>query len=133
MPEFILDHGSVEGSRTFASLDEFTQAYVEAMFFTSTGTRDDEDLEHASFDELAPETLAKIIHDCELFQKDNADLIDHEWSQAGHDFWLTRNHHGAGFWDGDWEEPDATALTHASHGYSAIDLYRGDDGRLYLM
>ncbi len=23
-------------------------------------------------------------------------------TQAGHDFWLTQNDHGAGFWDGDW-------------------------------
>lgn len=23
-------------------------------------------------------------------------------SRAGHDLWLTRNRHGAGFWDGDW-------------------------------
>ena len=26
---------------------------------------------------------------------------------AGHDFWLTRNGHGAGFWDGDWIAPVA--------------------------
>lgn len=133
MPEFILDHGSAEGSRAFASLDEFTQAYVEAMFFTSSGYEEDGDLQDASFGELAPETLAKIIHDCELFQKDNADLIGDEWSQAGHDFWLTRNHHGAGFWDGDWEEPEATALTDAAHGYGSIGLCRGDDGRPYVM
>lgn len=133
MPKFILDHGSPEGLQAFADLDEFTQAYVEALFFTSTGSRDDEDLEHASFDELAPKTLAKIIHDCALFQKDNEHLCSGDWSGAGHDFWLTRNHHGAGFWDGDWEEPEATALTDASHGYRSIDLYRGDDGRLYLM
>ena len=24
--------------------------------------------------------------------------------RIGHDFWLTRNGHGAGFWDGDWDE-----------------------------
>lgn len=25
---------------------------------------------------------------------------------AGHDLWLTRNGHGAGFWDGDWRDHD---------------------------
>jgi len=34
-------------------------------------------------------------------------------AQAGHDFWLTRNGHGAGFWDGDWPET-GDALTEAS-------------------
>ena len=31
-------------------------------------------------------------------------------SQAGHDSWLTSQGHGAGFWDGDWQEPQATKL-----------------------
>ena len=26
--------------------------------------------------------------------------------RIGHDFWLTRNGHGAGFWDGDWDDAD---------------------------
>lgn len=26
-----------------------------------------------------------------------------ECERIGHDFWLTRNGHGAGFWDGDWK------------------------------
>lgn len=34
-----------------------------------------------------------------------------EESDIGHDFWLTRNGHGAGFWDGDVPEPLATQLT----------------------
>lgn len=31
-----------------------------------------------------------------------------EWTDTiGHDFWLTRNDHGAGFWDGDYVEGQA--------------------------
>jgi hypothetical protein len=37
MPEFILDHGSPEAAKQFKALDAFTQSYIEAMFFTSTG------------------------------------------------------------------------------------------------
>jgi hypothetical protein len=33
---------------------------------------------------------------------------------AGHDFWLTSQGHGCGFWAGDWIEPVATTLTEAS-------------------
>jgi|TARA_R110000744_G_scaffold366338_1_gene475354 hypothetical protein len=29
-----------------------------------------------------------------------------ECERIGHDFWLTRNGHGAGFWDGDWNDAD---------------------------
>jgi len=45
------------------------------------------------------------VEECRRFQEENAaDLAayDHpQWSAAelgGHDFWLTRNGHGAGFW-----------------------------------
>ena len=52
---------------------------------------------------------------------------------AGHDFWLTRCGHGAGFWDGDRPEPAATVLTKASKAYGEVDLYIGDDGKVYAM
>lgn len=33
------------------------------------------------------------------------------WDHAAHDWILTRNGHGCGFWDGDWVEPFASKLT----------------------
>ena len=47
--------------------------------------------------------------------------------QFGHDLWLTRQGHGAGFWDGDWREPEATALTEyaRSIGDIVIEYDRG--------
>ena len=36
-------------------------------------------------------------------------LTDDELARAGTDFWLTRNGHGAGFWDGDWDYSGLTA------------------------
>lgn len=36
---------------------------------------------------------------------------------AGNDFWLTNQHHGAGFWDGDWEEATGDALTELSQKF----------------
>ena len=41
---------------------------------------------------------------------------------AGHDFWLTRNGHGAGFWDRGLGEL-GQRLTDASKVYGGIDLY----------
>jgi len=77
--------------------------------------------------------------DCAKFQADNAEILagvdipaarDLE-NRAGHDFWLTRNHHGAGFWDGDYQEPEATILTNASHAFGEFNLYIGDDGKVH--
>jgi hypothetical protein len=52
-------------------------------------------------------------------------------AQIGHDFWLTRNRHGAGFWDrglGDLGDK----LTAAAHTYGESNLYVGDDGQVYV-
>ncbi len=94
-----------------------------------------------SVDDLAPETLARVVADCERFQRENAESLTEadwrvsgDWSvseQAGHDFWLTRKGHGCGFWDGDWTEPTATKLTDASKTFGEMNLYVGDDGRIY--
>lgn len=136
MAEFILDYGSPDGTRVYHNLDSFTQGYIQAMFFTDTGTGDDEDLEDANFTELAPDTLAKVIADCERFQRVTVGLFLHMnpemEMEAGRDFWFTRNGHGVGFWDGDWSEDVAETLTATSKTFRSLDLYRGDDGQLYL-
>lgn len=130
MPQFTLDHGSAIASDHFHSLDAFTQAYIEAMFFTSTGV-DDGDLRDMTLANLADETWRRIEDDCTKFQAANPYVLT-DLEQAGHDFWLTRNGHGAGFWDGDWPEPQATELTDAAKMFGMSDLYLGDDGLLYL-
>lgn len=49
---------------------------------------------------------------------------------AGHDFLLTRNGHGAGFWDrGAGVAGDE--LSHAARAEGPVSLYVGDDGGLY--
>jgi hypothetical protein len=141
MPEFILDHGSPETSRAFASLDAFTQGYIEALFFTSTGTGDDGDLADATLAELAPETLDRIKADCARFQAmrpvdldeacDEGRIDGYGMTEAGRDFLYTRNGHGCGFWEQDGAAWDS--LDRAAKGFSQVDLYRGDDGLLYLM
>jgi hypothetical protein len=53
-----------------------------------------------------------------------------EFEQLEHDFILTVNGHGAGFWDGDWQSGDV--LTKICHDYfSELEIYLADDGLLY--
>ena len=127
------------------NLDAFTRAYIQTALWSSTdddGTPLDQDYDEG---DLAPETLARIVTDCARFQKEQAATIAaaidtgevrcgpdfDETERAGHDFWLTRNGHGAGFWDGAWPEPYATTLTNAAHAFGSFDLYVGDDGLIY--
>ena len=46
-----------------------------------------------------------------------------------HDFCLTANGHGAGFWDGDYKH--GYALTELCRPYH-YDAYVGDDGLVYI-
>lgn len=137
MPEHEMPFAGNADCDAFSDLPEFVQGYIHAIFFTECHG-DNPEIQDATFADLAPETLAKCIRDCELFQKDNAPELEdaHETNgydaeRAGTDFWFTRNHHGAGFWDRGLGAA-GNALTQAAHGYSSIDLYRGDDGKLYL-
>jgi hypothetical protein len=126
------------------ALDDFTQAFFEtALWSTNDESNDaggDPLDENYSIDDIDPASLAGLAAECARFQEENAaDLaVEHDFGpdfssegRAGHDFWLTRCGHGAGFWDGDWPEPQATRLTEASEKYGNVDLYVGDDGVIY--
>lgn len=55
-----------------------------------------------------------------------------EWDYAAHDFILTRNHHGAGFWDGDWHAPWGDKLTTLAHSFPSIEVYLDDNNILQM-
>jgi hypothetical protein len=53
------------------------------------------------------------------------------WERLVVDVYLTRNGHGAGFWDGDWPV-SGEFLTAASKMLGESTPYRGDDGLTYF-
>ena len=120
-------------------MDKFTQAYMEAALWTSTDESTPQGGEpmdrNYSIDDIAEETRERMQRDCTAFQNANVipeyhhgECTDEE--MAGHDFWLTRNGHGAGFWDRGLGEI-GERLTEASKGYGEFSLYVSDDGKIY--
>jgi len=117
----------------------FRRAYFEAALFSSTddeGRPLDKDYSIRDFD---AETMRRMIEDCERFESQVGDLLvaenltyqGYDPEQAGgHDFWLTRNRHGAGFKDGHWVRDVAEKLTAAAHAFGEFDLFVGDDGKI---
>ena len=115
--------------------DAFTLAYMEAMLWAETDDNGDSLSSNYGISDFAGETLAQIIIDCTHFQREaelDKRFDDRQIEMAGHDFWLTRAGHGAGFWDGDWPEPFDILLTNLSEKFGEQDIYVGDDGELYL-
>ena len=120
------------------ALDAFTRAYIECALWSSMDNSNEQgggplDLNYDITD-IAPETLACMAADCADFQASNAEhLADYPDENAGHDFWLTRNGHGCGFWENDFSTPEhCEALTAAAKARGSCDLYVGDDGKIYL-
>lgn len=114
MPQFHLE-GPPRG------LDPFTLAYVTAMFWTATDDDDSPDgrreiRQSATTANLTAKSLVAIKRDCDDFRAKSGALLEGaSEEQAGHDFWLTREGHGAGFWDRDADtypnDPKGKALT----------------------
>ncbi len=114
----------------------FFDAYITCALWSSADPETDESYEGCT---VAPESLEALKEDCEDFLEVNYDLlfrhafcdISGVLTRAGHDFWLTRNRHGAGFWDGDWGD-FGTLLTERSQVYGSVDVGLGDDGLVHF-
>ncbi len=116
-------------------MDEFTKHYLIAALWSSHDDADESGGEpmdaNYGLEDIAEEVVAAAQADCDRFRKLAGDMLDAGTeAAAAHDFWLTRNGHGAGFWDGDWPE-HGDALTAICETFGEVDLYIGDDGRVY--
>lgn len=94
--------------------------------------------DHLGLHDIADETIAAAKAECTAFQETNRTMLDRATEEQGrddashgHDFWLTRNRHGAGFWDRGYSAEVSNALTNAAHAEGETDWYIGDDGRVY--
>ncbi len=117
------------------NLETVLAAYIECALWSSTDNADESGGapldDNYGPEDIAPETLAEMREDCDDFIASAGKLGADDWSdgQFGHDFWLTRNGHGAGFWDRGYADGDA--LTDLARPYGSVDLYVGDDGLIY--
>lgn len=111
-------------------MDNFTRGYIDCALWSSN---DDKGTPLDEIDvELSANARASIIAECAEFQRENAALLEEARADGrgdeflGHDFWLTRNRHGAGYWDGRVSEALGKALTDAAHRAGERTLYISD-------
>lgn len=112
----------------------FIAAYIEAALFTEINEAGEPLDGFVDEEDLAPEAVTAITEICDDFLKHNMATLEQasiNAHQAGIDFLLTRNRHGAGFWDRGLGEV-GKALTEASHPYGETHFYIGDDGLVYV-
>jgi hypothetical protein len=116
-------------------MNKILNAYLECALWSSIG--DDcepldknHTIESFSFD-------AKIKANCDIRNfLEFLEMREIDWrenwseEQFGHDFWLTRNGHGAGFWDRGF--PLGNTLKDCAKAFGSSDCYVGDDGKVDL-
>ena len=126
------------------NLKQFTTGYINAALWSSVDENGEPlDTIHAPED-LPDQTRQAMESDCRKFFEENNNAlweyreqraipIAADYSEAecaGHDFWLTRCGHGAGFWDRGMGEL-GDKLSDAATAFGSVDLYVGDDGKVY--
>jgi hypothetical protein len=120
-----------------AKVDSFVRQYLETALWSSTDESRDEGGDplddNYTIADIAPESVERAVKDCEAFRRDNAaDLAGIDDESAGHDFWLTRNRHGAGFWDRGYPDGLGKRLTDSAHAFGEVHPMLGDDGRIHF-
>lgn len=131
-------------------VEDFVSAYIVcALWASNDNDRDPEGLGEpmdANYgpEDLTDEATAAMRADCVSFIAANfGDLMvtadypqawpDGDWTPGGangHDLWLTRNHHGAGFWDRGYPKDAADRLTAAAHAMGEAGIW-GDGEKVH--
>ena len=113
---------------------EFVDAYLEAALWSTLddhGIPFDKDFSIKDFSDKA---VQKAVDDSNSFIKKNKKDLKASggnMEQHGHDFWLTRNGHGAGFWDRGYGKV-GYRLTDAAHKYGELNIEKDAHGELHF-
>lgn len=114
--------------------EEVANAYKTAALWATTGD-DEEPLDaEYSIDQISEESNEEIAKDVvEFWERAKAEGLTEHWTpgQFGHDFYLTRAGHGAGFWDRGFGYA-GERLTEMAKSYKEKTPIVGDDGSIYF-
>jgi hypothetical protein len=122
------------------SLESFVQGFCECALWLGKHYANEQEIEDGgganlddefSVSDIPESVMKEIRSDCEGFYDNHAELWGDEVddSQAGHDFFLTRNRHGTGFWDRGVDNGDE--LTKAAHVYGSFSLEKHGDEEIH--
>ena len=124
-----------------ADIEDMVAGYIECAVWAGLDWSDMDESdnprhldENYGADDVAPEALATIRDECAQFVDECSDDLaatGADMGQHGHDFYLTRNGHGAGFWDRGYGDA-GDRLSDAAKAWGTSELYAGDDGALYV-
>ena len=98
--------------------------HFEYSDFTEEALRKAETEVSAWFKYLCFDTGTPSLYDLALEYTDDGHIA--------HDFWMTRNEHGVGYWDGDYGDALGDRLTKACDSHGRQHVWINEDGTLEL-
>lgn len=87
-------------------IDAFHEGYMICALWSSSDAEENPLDDKYSVEDIELTTRQEMRRDCERFYRENIESLERlseltgaDMGRHGHDFWLTRNGHGAGYWD----------------------------------
>lgn len=115
--------------------NKLLKGYLDAALWSSTDDNDDPLDSNYRISDIAPESINKSKTDAVNFLMKARKFLpaDVDMEQVGHDFWLTRNGHGSGFFDADYLEDNVKkTLDKIAGTFKPVHMYVGDDSNVYI-
>ena len=90
-----------------------------------------EELDAFSISDIGASTVETAKKDIDSFLSQISELLT-DWNseEIGHDFWLTRNHHGSGFWDRGYDNGDE--ITKIAHTFKELNVWKSELDIIYF-
>jgi hypothetical protein len=122
------------------NIDAIVAGFEQALLWTTSVGDTDRSCLDAGY-ALDPTEHEWIVKQVTQWANTHAELISEEFltrtpddsyeSSYGHDLFLTTQGHGAGFWDGDYVEPQGKLLTATAQAFPYFEPYE-HKGVVYL-
>jgi hypothetical protein len=111
-------------------IDEIVDSYLECALWTND---DEDEFDGKTISDFSNESRELAKSEMKWFVAMAGDALDDiSDDMIGHDIWLTRNGHGAGFWDRGYDDDIEKKLIKLSEELGLTDIYVGDDDLIYL-
>jgi len=113
-----------------SDIDNIVNSYLETALWAEGG--DGHELDNKSIYDIDKNSVEKSKQDIMKFiqlaqQQAPEELTQYNAESLGHNIWLSRNGHGAGFFDDNNDQ-----LQDIARDLKQADIYVGDDGKVYI-
>ena len=111
-------------------IDNIVQSYLQTALWAEGG--DGSELDSKSIDDIDQNSIQGSKQDVMNFLRQaesqaSDELSTYNAESLGHNLWLSRNGHGAGFFDDNNDK-----LQNIARNMKGADIYVGDDGKVYI-